>query len=105
MQPDLVSGPDIRTHILTLDKFYIKAQYRMIPWAKELATPKPRFTQITLEATSYCHCVSRCVRSAFLCGGDQLTGKNYNYRGQWIEDKLYELITLGKPPAMPGRLT
>ena len=56
--------------------------------------PKPRYTQVSLEATSYYHCVSRCVRRAFLCGDDQLTGQNYNHRRQWIEDKLYELIEI-----------
>ena len=34
------------------------------------------------------HCVSRCVRRAFLCGRDPLSGKNYDYRKNWIRDRL-----------------
>lgn len=53
--------------------------------------PKPRYSQISLEATTYYHCVSRCVRRAFLCGTDSLTGQCYEHRRQWIEDKILEL--------------
>ena len=33
------------------------------------------------------HCYTRCVRRAFLCGFDKLTGKNYDYRKQWVKDR------------------
>lgn len=50
--------------------------------------PKPRYQQVSLDDTPYYHCVSRCVRRAFLCGQDAVSGKNYEHRKQWIVDRL-----------------
>jgi hypothetical protein len=54
--------------------------------------PKPRKQQISLDATPYYHCVSRCVRRAFLCGTDKSTGEYYEQRLGWLEDKSLTLF-------------
>ena len=53
--------------------------------------PKPRKSQISLEDTPYYHCISRCVRRAFLCGEDKLTHQSYEHRRQWVKDKIEQL--------------
>ncbi|MCP4412369.1 MAG: transposase, partial [Gammaproteobacteria bacterium] len=53
--------------------------------------PTARKYQISLSDTPYYHCMSRCVRRAFLCGEDNLTGKSYQHRKQWVVDKLGQL--------------
>ena len=46
------------------------------------------------EASGYYHCVSRCVRRAFLCGYDPVFERDCSHRKQWIEDRLVELAQL-----------
>ena len=50
--------------------------------------PEPRYRQVSIEDTPYYHCISRCVRRAFLCGSDPLTGFNFGHRRQWIVDRI-----------------
>jgi REP element-mobilizing transposase RayT len=56
--------------------------------------PKPRCTLISFAATSYYHIVCRCVRRAFLCGEDSVTGRSFEHRRTWIQDRLFALAEI-----------
>jgi hypothetical protein len=53
--------------------------------------PKPRKQQVSIEATPWYHCVSRCVRRAFLCGTDHVSGACYEHRRGWLEERILAL--------------
>ncbi|MBL4940722.1 MAG: transposase [Colwellia sp.] len=55
---------------------------------------RPRKEQVCLEETPYYHCICRCVRRAFLCGEDNVTGQNFDHRKQWLVDKIHFLSSV-----------
>ena len=55
---------------------------------------QPRSTLVSPTDTPYYHCVSRCVRRAFLCGNDHYTETDYEHRRQWLESKLHHVATV-----------
>ena len=46
------------------------------------------------KTAGFYHCTNRCVRRTFLCGFDELTGKDYSHRKDWLEQRMFELCDI-----------
>ena len=56
--------------------------------------PRPRKTEIAVEATPYYRCVSRCVRRVLHCSNDKYSGRSYEHRRTLIESELLRLTQI-----------
>lgn len=54
----------------------------------------PRYLLIDRENGGYYHVGARCVRRAWLCGQDPVSGRDFSHRRSWIEDRLLVLAEL-----------
>jgi len=53
----------------------------------------PRSHLVDPDGGAY-HVYSRCVRRAYLCGTDPVSGNNYDHRRQWLEDRMLALAEI-----------
>lgn len=49
---------------------------------------RPRSSLVSVSDTPYYHCIGRCVRRAFLCGQDPVSGRSFDHRKELILERL-----------------
>lgn len=57
-----------------------------------MAVPRSKYVHPGEEGVH--HCLSRCVRQAFLYGVDQITGQDFSHRKEWVVGRLRFLATI-----------
>jgi len=95
-QPQIRKGLDRASHKSEMSYMLARAApIRLVVGVGRIRPMRaPRCQLVSATEAGYYHCVSRCVRRAFLCGNDGLTGRSFAHRKQWIEDRLFELATV-----------
>ena len=74
--------------------FWSGTVLKLVVSCRSIVMTKPRKQQISLEATPFYHCVSRCVRRAFLCGYDRTTGRSFEHRRHQIDSDILRLASV-----------
>lgn len=59
-----------------------------LPATQTAAMGYPRHHLVPPGAPGLYHCYSRCVRRAYLCGEDPVSGQSFEHRKSWVEDRL-----------------
>ncbi len=57
-----------------------------------MGLPRSQYVQEGEEGVY--HCFNRCVRRAFLCGFDKLTGRDYSHRNALLLERLQHLAPM-----------
>ena len=63
-------------------------------WCMLPAMTYPRAHLVDFEHGGFYLCTTRCVRRAWLCGEDPVTGQSFAHRKGWIEDLLLKLADI-----------
>jgi len=54
----------------------------------------PRSEVFDPNRSGFYHCISRCVRRAFLCGFDKYLSKSFEHRKEWAKQRLAVLVEI-----------
>ena len=53
---------------------------------------RPRSTLVSVVDTPHYHCIDRCVRRAFLCGEDVVSGRSFSHQIEiWDSHRFRDL--------------
>jgi len=63
-------------------------------WLTMVPMTTARSQLVDPASPGFYHCISRCVRRAWLCGVDAYSGRSFEHRRGWVEERLHELAEI-----------